>query len=251
MKQDEIARFYDLRGNAALESNLLGGIPPSLQRPYLYAYDYLGKHLKPGAKVLDFACGTGRHSIVLAEMGFDVLGIDLSPKSIAAAATLARSKGLQHCSFHCGSESSPYLHSMKFDAIFVSGALYYLDLEEFSSWFSEHLKPGGCLVAVETLASNPIMNIFRFFRNKFLDDRDYQTMYHLLRKRDFKRLGDTFGISNIRYFDFLTLLGRLLSRWKTVETAYVRIAAPIDDFLLNRMVHLAAFKVVLTATKRV
>ncbi|MEP6674041.1 MAG: methyltransferase domain-containing protein [Ferruginibacter sp.] len=39
----------------------------------------------PGAVMLDVACGKGRHSIHLAEKGFDVTGIDLSTDSIAEA----------------------------------------------------------------------------------------------------------------------------------------------------------------------
>lgn len=63
----------------------------------LYAYrdekeaaDFINKliaHLKPmpGAKMLDVACGKGRHSMQLAESGFDVTGIDLSRESIVHA----------------------------------------------------------------------------------------------------------------------------------------------------------------------
>ncbi|MDG1148045.1 MAG: class I SAM-dependent methyltransferase [Crocinitomicaceae bacterium] len=36
-------------------------------------------------KVLDLACGKGRHSVTLNESGYDVLGVDLSPASIASA----------------------------------------------------------------------------------------------------------------------------------------------------------------------
>lgn len=39
----------------------------------------------PGARMLDVACGKGRHSIHLAEKGFDVTGIDLSEDSIREA----------------------------------------------------------------------------------------------------------------------------------------------------------------------
>lgn len=41
--------------------------------------------LPKGAKVLDLACGNGRHSILFASKGFDVLGIDLSPYLIKQA----------------------------------------------------------------------------------------------------------------------------------------------------------------------
>src|SRR5690242_4168298 len=40
---------------------------------------------KQGSRMLDVACGRGRHSIFLAEMGYDVTGIDLSEVSIAYA----------------------------------------------------------------------------------------------------------------------------------------------------------------------
>jgi SAM-dependent methyltransferase len=45
------------------------------------------KHLLPAAecRMLDVACGKGRHSKILAALGFDVTGIDLSPASIAWA----------------------------------------------------------------------------------------------------------------------------------------------------------------------
>jgi len=44
-------------------------------------------YLKPATNstMLDVACGKGRHSITLAEMGFDVTGIDLSENSIEEA----------------------------------------------------------------------------------------------------------------------------------------------------------------------
>ncbi len=42
-------------------------------------------HAKPGSRMLDVACGKGRHSKTLAAMGFLVTGIDISPDSIAFA----------------------------------------------------------------------------------------------------------------------------------------------------------------------
>lgn len=42
-------------------------------------------NFRPGQKALDIACGKGRHSIYLNQMGLDVTGIDLSPENIKHA----------------------------------------------------------------------------------------------------------------------------------------------------------------------
>jgi SAM-dependent methyltransferase len=42
-------------------------------------------HPQPGCRMLDVACGKGRHSKTLASLGYSVTGIDISPDSIAYA----------------------------------------------------------------------------------------------------------------------------------------------------------------------
>lgn len=51
------------------------------------AESFIGKlsdvlSLPEGSRVIDLACGRGRHSVFLNKMGYDVLGLDLSQKSI-------------------------------------------------------------------------------------------------------------------------------------------------------------------------
>ena len=52
--------------------------------------------LKAGSKIIDVGCGRGRHSIYLAQKGFEVCGIDLSSQSIADAQKSAH----KHLEFH-------------------------------------------------------------------------------------------------------------------------------------------------------
>jgi 2-polyprenyl-3-methyl-5-hydroxy-6-metoxy-1,4-benzoquinol methylase len=44
------------------------------------------------ARVLDVSCGIGRHSIPLAEKGYNVLGLDISPLFIAKARATAKAQ---------------------------------------------------------------------------------------------------------------------------------------------------------------
>jgi SAM-dependent methyltransferase len=48
----------------------------------------------PGARILDMACGRGRHAVALAGRGYDVTGVDLSEASLAEARRSARKAGV-------------------------------------------------------------------------------------------------------------------------------------------------------------
>ncbi|KAF2329217.1 MULTISPECIES: class I SAM-dependent methyltransferase [Flavobacterium] len=69
-------------------------------------------NLPEKAKVLDLACGKGRHSIYLNQLGYDVLGADLSENSIVEASK--NSNETLHFKVHDMRE--PF--EEKFDAIF-------------------------------------------------------------------------------------------------------------------------------------
>ena len=69
-------------------------------------------NLPEKAKVLDLACGKGRHSIYLNQLGFDVLGVDLSTNSIADA--VKNTTDTLHFSVHDMREPM----ADKYDAIF-------------------------------------------------------------------------------------------------------------------------------------
>ncbi len=49
--------------------------------------------------VLDLGCGRGRHSLTLAEKGYSVTGVDLSPQAILKATKEADKRGLENVQF--------------------------------------------------------------------------------------------------------------------------------------------------------
>jgi SAM-dependent methyltransferase len=51
---------------------------------------FLKNHLKAEGYVLDLACGTGRHSIPLRQLGFNVIGMDVSLKLLGIAKQRSR-----------------------------------------------------------------------------------------------------------------------------------------------------------------
>lgn len=106
--------------------------------------DYL--HPAPGGSMLDIACGKGRHALAMAEKGFQVTGIDISPAMIEEA------RKLEDDNLHF------FVHDMRlpfrinyFNCVFnfFTSFGYFNTLREHENalrTMASALKPGGCLV---------------------------------------------------------------------------------------------------------
>lgn len=101
-------------------------------------------------KVLDTACGTGWHTITLAQRGYYAVGCDASPQMIARARVNAAREGTD-VSFVVASFSELNNLKEKFDALLCLGnSLPHLltkkDLEEALRQMRSCLNPGGILI---------------------------------------------------------------------------------------------------------
>jgi SAM-dependent methyltransferase len=79
------------------------------------------EHTVPSnGKILDLACGIGRHSIFLAEKGYRMVGIDISPDYIKRAEELAAERGISNqVEFIIGDmrDLESHFRKRKFDAV--------------------------------------------------------------------------------------------------------------------------------------
>ena len=102
--------------------------------------------LAPGARVLDVACGVGRHAIELARRGYRVTGLDLSPTLLGIASARAEREGVAVEWVEADMRAIPFQNT--FDAalnLFSSWGYFENDAEDQRVLRSvaNALKPGG------------------------------------------------------------------------------------------------------------
>ena len=91
-----------------------------------------------GARVLDLACGSGRHAIAAAELGADVTAVDKDPARLEAGKQAAKSRNLKITWLQWDlTGSAPPLGT--FDVVLLFN---YLDRRRMPS-LTEFLRPGG------------------------------------------------------------------------------------------------------------
>ena len=92
---------------------------------YLTTMHYIQKFLKPGAKILEVGAATGRYSLTLAKMGYDVTAVDLVPKYVE----IMKKKGRRLKNFKCMVADALDLSAFKdssFDIILNLGPMYHM-----------------------------------------------------------------------------------------------------------------------------
>jgi len=99
--------------------------------------------LKPGARVLDVACGSGNLSIPAAQAGAVVTGVDIATNLLEQARARAAAEGLTIQFDEGDAESLPYDDASFDDVISMFGAMFAPRPELVSSELARVTKPGG------------------------------------------------------------------------------------------------------------
>jgi len=188
-KQKEI-EYYDKEAeqssDEAKESGSRGGFNPFSLSSYNFLKEFL-KNKCQGKQILDYGCGTGVHSVWLAEYGVKVTGIDLSTKSLVAAKErikkTRRDDNIEFLIMDC--EKMDFADN-SFDIIFDGGTFSSIDLNKAYPELSRVLKPEGFLIGIETFGHNPFTNFKRRI-NKLMGKRTGWAAEHIFKTNDLKK----------------------------------------------------------------
>ena len=89
----------------------------------------------------------------------------------------------------------------RFDLVYGHGILHHLEFSKCLGEILRILKPGGSLLFVEPLGTNPIINLYRKLtpKSRSIDE-------HPFVGKDFELLKNKFKKVEIKYYGFLTLV---------------------------------------------
>jgi ubiquinone/menaquinone biosynthesis C-methylase UbiE len=123
------------------------------------AWEALFRDLLPesGLKILEVGCGTGEMSLILAAMGHEVHGLDLSAAMLARAGEKAAAwspqtgvNRVRRPLFHPGDAENPPFPDESFDIIFSRHVMWTLpDPQTAARNWARRLKPGGRLIVID------------------------------------------------------------------------------------------------------
>lgn len=172
-------------------------------------------NMDEGSKVLDLACGKGRHSIYLNQLGYDVLGVDLSENSIAIA-----NKNANHSlHFKVADMREPF--EEKFDAIlnmFTSFGYFECDNDNLKTLISikESLSEYGFGVIdfmnVNNVIPNLVANEVKIVDGIEFHIKRYHSDGYIFKEIDFEAKNEKFHFTEkVRAFtlqDFQALMDK-------------------------------------------
>lgn len=156
-------------------------------------------------EVLDYCCGTGETSVLLAKNKANVTGIDISDESIKTCKELAKKENVEkNTSFFAMDAEKTTFKNNSFDVIFCAGVLHHLDIQKSYSELARIIKKNGKIICIEPLAYNPMIQLYRKMTPNLRTEWEAK---HILHKKDIYSAKKYFNKIEKKFFHFFTIAG--------------------------------------------
>lgn len=159
-----------------------------------------------GRQVLEYGCGMGRLTAILARCGADVSAFDLSPRSVEVTRARLAAHGLSGAVQEAAGEELPYPDG-RFDVVIGESVLHHLDATLGAPELHRIVKPGGRAAFGEPMGMNPLLRFAREhipYRHKAPRGADVPLSYD-----DIHQWGERFARLDYREIQLISMLERL------------------------------------------
>lgn len=222
------------------EKNINRYISPPKETSYYLEYSYFLLGDVKGKTVLDYGCGTGNNSLVLAKRGANVIGIDISPDLLEIAEKrMAANDITGNTKFLVGSAHDLPIPDESVDIVFGIAILHHLELEESSKEVFRVLKKGGRAIFQEPVRNSKFV---KFIRNLIpYEQPDISPFERPLTDAELRDFAKDFTVYKSRGFSlpFVNLLNVL-----PVPETSLHNAIKFDRKILDKMPFLNSYATV-------
>ena len=184
--------------------------PAYLRSPYELYESFIKKNVNKKSKVVDLCCGNGKHTIISALCGGDVLGLDIVETSLDIAKQKAKLNGvINNTKFMLCDVNTFPIESNSADIITCLGSLSYLDFDKFLNEVDRVLKPKGKLIIVDSLDNNIIYKLNRFLQVLFFK-RSFSTFNKMPSMKNLNQLKQKFPNSSFYFFNLFVWIAPII-----------------------------------------
>lgn len=180
---------------------------------YITTMRYIEKYLKQNSKIIEIGAGTGRYSIALADMGYDVTAVELVPHNINIMKKKVKPK--HDIKIYEGNACDlSFIDSDTYDIVLLLGPMYHLFTDENKHRaISESIrvaKKGGIIYSA--YCNNDTCMYKMFYKKRILNyldkgliEDDYHAksspneIFELYRKSDIDNLMKDFNVTRLHF----------------------------------------------------
>lgn len=179
--------------------------------------------VRTGGVGIEIGCSNGEHlEQLLFCHAFDAHGIDISSSAIAAAQARFAGQPRPPKVSVMDANNLEYPNET-FDFCFGSGVIHHLQLPRALEEARRVLRPGGRIVFMEPLATNPLIQLYRHLTPADRSpDETPLTLTHI------KQLRSIFDSVSLQFFGFFTLGALALRRWPRFQSIALRVTRQLD-----------------------